>query len=82
MSTYLIKEIPVVGNDNDGVVKIDQEFLQPLDSRKIQMVGRLIQKKDIRIAEKSLGKKNFDLLASCQLGHLRVMEIRFNPKSV
>ena len=51
-----------MGYNDDGIVKVDQEFFQPFNSRKIQMVGRLIQKKDIRISEKSLCKKNLDLL--------------------
>ena len=45
------------------------------------MVGWLVQKKNIRIAEESLGEKNFDLLASCQLRHLRIMKLRLDPEA-
>ena len=40
---------------DDSVVKVDKKFLQPLNGIQIQMVSRLIQKQDIRIAEKRLG---------------------------
>ena len=59
-----------MGNYDDRIVKVDQEFFQPLNSRKIQVVGRLIQKKDVRVAEKRLSQKNLDLLASCKVRHL------------
>ena len=59
-----------MGNYDDRIVKVDQEFFQPLNSRKIQVVGRLIQKKDVRVAKKRLSQKNLDFLASCKVSHL------------
>ena len=38
-------------NDDDRVVKVDQELFQPCDRIQVQMVGRLVQKQDIRVAE-------------------------------
>ena len=49
--TDLIQEVAVVGYNNDGIVKVDQKFLQPFNCRQIQMVGRLVQKQDVGISE-------------------------------
>ena len=54
--TYLIKEISVVGYDDDGIVEIDEEFLKPADRVQIQMVSRLVQKQDIVITKMGSGK--------------------------
>ena len=62
-----------MGYNDDSVVKVDQEFLQPFDRRQVKVVGWLIQKKDVRITKQCLGKKNFDLLAACKVCHLSVM---------
>ena len=71
-----------MGYNDDSVVKVDQEFFQPFDRREVQMVGRLVEKQDVRVSEKCLGKKNFDLLAACQVSHLCVMEFCVNAKTV
>ena len=82
MSADFIKKITVMGYNDDGVVKVDQEFFEPFDSRKIQVVGRLIEKKNIRISEQSLCKKDFDFLATGQVSHLCIMKLCINTKSV
>ena len=56
-----------MGYNDNGVVKVDQEFFQPCDRIQIQVVGRLVQKQDIRVSEQCLCKKNFDLLRTCQV---------------
>mgnify|MGYP006888211349 CR=1 FL=1 len=71
-----------MGNYDNGIVKVDQELLKPLNSRKVQMVGGLVKKQDIRISEKGLCKKNLDLHASCKVSHLRIVEFRVNSKTV
>ena len=71
-----------MGYNDDGIVKVDQEFLEPFDRREIQVVGRLIEEQDVRVSKKCLSKKDFDLLASGQVCHLCVMKIGINAKSV
>ena len=46
------------------------------------MVGRLIQKKNIRITKKCLCKKDFDLLCTGQLAHHIVVKFCLDSKSV
>ena len=56
-----VQKITVMRYYDYGVVKINQEFFQPCDSVQIQMVRRLVQKKDVRVAEERLRKQHFYL---------------------
>ena len=47
----LVQKVTVVGYDDNGVLEIDQEFLQPVDRVEVEMVRRLVEQQDIRIAE-------------------------------
>ena len=47
-----------MGYNDDSVVKVDQEFFEPFNSRQIKVVGRLIQKKNVRITKQCLRQKN------------------------
>ena len=82
MCADLVQEITVMGYYDNRIVKIDQELLQPFDSRKIQVVGRLIKKKDIRISEKSLCKKNLDLHTTGKVCHLCIVELSVDSETV
>ena len=64
MGTDLVQEVTVMGYHDNGVFKVDQEFLQPFDGVQVQMVGRLVQKQDIRISEKRLRQQDFHLFAA------------------
>ena len=71
-----------MGYNDDGIVKIDQEFFEPFNSRQIQVVGRFVKEQNVRISEKCLCKKDFDLLASGQVSHLSVVDFGFDSESV
>ena len=51
MGADLIQEITVMGYHDDRIFKVDQKFFQPFDRIEIQVVGRLVEKKNVRIAE-------------------------------
>ena len=53
-----------MGDNNDSVFEVDQEFLQPVDCIEIQVVGRLIEQQDIRITEKRSCKQHLDLIVA------------------
>ena len=55
-----------MGYNDDRILKVDQELLEPCDRIEIQVVGRLVEKQDVRIAEQRLCEKNFDLLGTGQ----------------
>ena len=65
-----------MGYDDYGPVIILQIPFQPVNSRHIQMIGRLIQKKDIRLTQKHSGKGYFRLLSSGELGKLLLFILR------
>ena len=43
-------------NDDYCIIKIDKKFFQPANGIQIQMIGRLIKKKNIRVSKKSTCK--------------------------
>ena len=47
----LVQKVTVVGYDDNGVLEIDQEFLEPVDRVEVEMVRRLVEQQDVRIAE-------------------------------
>ena len=64
------------------VVEVDEKLLQPGDGIQIQMVRRLVQKKNIRISEQRLRKKHLDLQRTGKVRHLGVVIVRLNTETV
>ena len=71
-----------MGYHDHGVVKIDQEILQPADRFQIQVVGRLVKQENVRITKKCLCQKDFNLLIGRQLAHHHRMCLGRYAKSV
>ncbi len=46
----LVDELPVVGDEDNSAAKIFEELFQPVDGIDVQVVGRLVQQQQIRIA--------------------------------
>lgn len=69
MGTYLVQKITVMGYNNNRILKVDQELLEPSNRIEIQMVGWLIQKQNIRVAKQSLCQKDFDFQITIKLAH-------------
>ena len=63
----------VMGYNDNGIFKIHKEIFKPTNSRKIKVVGRLVKKKDIGIAEKRLSKKNLNLHIWRKFRHFHIM---------
>ena len=60
----VIKKHTVMGNNNDRLRIIFQIRLQPLDRCDIQVVGRLVQKQNIRFAQQQFDKCDLRLLSA------------------
>ena len=71
-----------MGYNDDSIFKVDQKFFQPCDGIQIQVVGRLVQKQNIRVSEQCLGKKHFDLLCTDQIFHHAVMKISLDSQTI
>ena len=67
--TNAIKEETIVSNHQQGLVATIKESLQPLNHLKIQVVGRLIKDKQIRISYKYICQSNTFLLTTTKLAH-------------
>ena len=79
---HLVEEITVMGNHDDDVGEIDQEFLQPCDGIKVQVVCRLVEEKNVRASEERSCKKNLHLLGTVQITHLLIVILILNAKAV
>ena len=71
-----------MGYHDNCVLKVNQKLLQPRNGVQVQVVGRLIQKQNVRVAEQGLGKKYLYLLSAQKGAHLRIVQVRLNAKSV
>ena len=71
-----------MGDNDDRVIKVDQKFFKPCDRIQIQMVGRLIKEKDIRISEEGFCKKNFHFLSAVEIFHNSIVKVRFNSQTI
>ena len=59
-----IKKIPVMSDNNDGSLIIHQKRFKPGGGIHVQMVGRLIEKKNIRFCEEKASQGNSGLLTA------------------
>ena len=75
MRTDIIQKMTVMRNDQHRAEIIREEILKPADRVDIEVVRRLIEQDDIRIAEERLREQNLDLLVAVQLGHLRIEQL-------
>ena len=67
--------MPVVGNDDDGAGKINEKILEPVHRIDVEVVGRLVEQHDFRLAEERLRQQHLDLFAALQGVHLGVMQL-------
>ena len=63
-----VHEGAVVADDKDGAVVVRDKAAKPLDAFEIQVVGRLVQKQQVRMAQEELGERDAHLPAARELG--------------
>ena len=68
--------------DEHGAVVIHQEILQPDDARKVEVVRRLVEQDDVRVAEERLRKQDLHLQARIHVGHHGLMKLRRDAQSL
>ena len=78
----LVQEVAVMRDDDDDVGEIDEELLQPCNGVKVQMVRRLVEKKDVGAAEQGSCQKDLDLLRTVQIPDLPVVVLVLNAEAV
>ena len=58
--------------DEDRALEVRKEILEPADGLNVQMVGRLVEQKDVRLAEQRTREQHLDLLDVAEVLHLGV----------
>ena len=77
-----VQEVTVMAHHKDQALAVHQEVLKPLDSLNVQMVGRLVQQDDVRLAEQCLGQQHLHLFLGGQAGHFAVQNIVGEAKAL
>ncbi len=75
MRADLVHEVAVVRHDYHRVVEIIEEVLQPCDRFQVQVVRRLVEEKDVRVAEERLRQEHAHLLPALELPHRACMQV-------
>ena len=76
-----IQKRNIVGDKDKCILIILQITLQPFDMFLIQIVGRLIQKQDIRLLQKQLAKQNLGSLTTAQVCNITFQSDIQKPQS-
>ena len=63
-----VHEGAVVTDDEDGAVVVGDKAAQPLDALEVQVVGGLVQKQQVGMAQEELGERDAHLPAARELG--------------
>ena len=63
-----VHEGAVVADDEDGAVVVSDKAAQPLDAFEVQVVGGLVQKQQVGVAQEELGERDAHLPAARELG--------------
>ena len=70
MSADLVQEIAIMGDDDYCVLEAGEKAIQPGDGLQVELVGRLVQKQDIRVTEQGLGQQHPHLIVAVKFLHL------------
>ena len=71
-----------MGDNDDGILEVDQKFLKPCDGVQVQMIGGLVEQKDVRVPEQRLCEQDLDFLRSGQVFQIFIVKVRFYPEPV
>jgi len=77
MCAGFVDEMAIMGNNNDCIVETTEKVFEPGLGFEVKVVGGLIQKKDIRVAEKGLRKKDAYLFRAVQFFHCFLVKVLY-----
>src|SRR5262249_23081910 len=69
---HVVKEVPVVGDRDDGAGVLLQVLLQPLHALGVQVVGGLVEEQQVRLGQQQAAQRDPALLAARQARHVGV----------
>ena len=59
-----------MGNQNEGMLVVLQEFGEPFDMFNVQIVGRLVQQQNLGVLQQQLSKQNLAALTAGKLAYV------------
>ena len=81
MSAHGVKEVTVVRHNEHRVLEIRQIFLEPCHRIEVEVIGRFVQQKVVRIAEEGFGKKHAHLLVGTYVAHEHAVTVFFDAEA-
>ena len=66
LGRHRVEEIPVVGDDDEGVAGVAEKVLQPGEPLEVEVVGRLVEDEQVWVAEQSAGERGPGELAAAR----------------
>ena len=72
LGDHFIEKIAVVGDDQHSPAVVGEVCLEPFDTAHVQVVGRLVEKQEIRLGKKQLAKPHAGFLASRECADMPV----------
>src|SRR4051812_10226666 len=73
VAAHARKEMPVVRDDHHGARAPVEHVLQPADALDVEVIGRLVQQQDLRLAEEGLREQHAQLPAGRDRAHRAVV---------
>ena len=69
----VIQEVPVVGDDQDRALIVDQVLLQPSDGFRVQVVGRFVKQQHFGRFQQQLAQRHAAGFTTGQFGHIGIV---------
>ena len=82
MRADLVQKMPVMGNHDDGVRKVEQKLFQPMDGVDVKVVGRLVEQQNVGLCKQRLREEYLHLDGAVQLRHGRIVQRRGYAQAV
>ena len=65
----VVEEVAVVAHDQDRALVVHEEVLEPDHALEVEVVRRLVEQDDVRLAEERLSQQDLDLEAGVHVAH-------------
>ena len=79
---HAVEEVAIVGDDDHRVLEAQQELLEPEDRVDVEVVRRLVEQEDLRLAEQRLRQQHAHLLAVLEVADELPLAVLPEPEGV
>ena len=71
-----------MAHDQDRALVVHEEVLEPDHALEVEVVRRLVEQDDVRLAEERLSQQDLDLEAGVHVAHQRAVELRVHAEAL